>query len=132
LKTALTGSFGKITISDLETFVGDVARVKIFRKSQSDLADYQFIQEIQLESNELLKDLESKTKNEEFYGIFDQFNFKSQYPYGYWITSSNNLTASFNQNYLYNSVKLDSNGINKFFTSMKCLYLEFNLIVKII
>jgi hypothetical protein len=117
LKTALTGSFGKITISDLETFVGDVARVKIFRKSQSDLADYQFIQEIQLESNELLKDLESKTKNEEFYGIFDQFNFKSQYPYGYWITSSNNLTASFNQNYLYNSVKLDSNGINKFFTS---------------
>jgi hypothetical protein len=117
LKTALTGSFGKITISDLETFVGDVARVKIFRKSQSDLADYQFIQEIQLESNELLKDLESKTKNEEFYGIFDQFNFKSQYPYGYWVTSSNNLTASFNQNYLYNSVKLDSNGINKFFTS---------------
>ena len=31
LKTALTGSFAKINITDLTTFVGDVARVKIFR-----------------------------------------------------------------------------------------------------
>lgn len=115
LKTALTGSFGKITISDLETFVGDVARVKIFRKSQSDLADYQFIQEIQLESNELLKDLESTTKNEEFYGIFDQFNFTN-----YWVTSSNTVTPpQFNQTFLYNSVRLDGNSATptQFFTS---------------
>jgi hypothetical protein len=115
LKTALTGSFGKITISDLETFVGDVARVKIFRKSQSDLADYQFIQEIQLESNELLKDLESTTKNEEFYGIFDQFNFKN-----YWVTSSNTITPpQFNQTFLYNSVRLDGNAATptQFYTS---------------
>jgi hypothetical protein len=115
LKTALTGSFGKITISDLETFVGDVARVKIFRKSQSDLADYQFIQEIQLESNELLKDLESTTKNEEFYGIFDAFNFKN-----YWVTSSNTTTPpEFNQTFLYNSVRLDGNAATpiQFFTS---------------
>jgi hypothetical protein len=118
LATALTGSFGKITISDLETFVGDVARVKIYRRSQSDLADYQFIQEIQLESNELLKDLESKTKNEEFYGIFDQFNFKN-----YWVTSSNDLITQFNQTFLYNSVKLDisspigSTKTDYFFTS---------------
>ena len=72
----MTGSFAKINILDLTTFVGDVARVKIFRKSQSDLADYQFIQEIQLESNELLIDLESQIKNQEFYGIFDKENFK--------------------------------------------------------
>ena len=117
LKTALTGSFAKINITDLTTFVGDVARVKIFRKSQSDLADYQFIQEIQLESNELLIDLESQIKNQEFYGIFDKENFKSQHPTGYWITSSNNLTASFNQNYLYNSVKLNSNNSNFFHTT---------------
>ena len=114
LKTALTGSFAKILISDLQTFVGDVARVKIYRKSQSDLADYQFIQEIQLESNEILKDLESTTKNEEYYGIFDQFNFKN-----YWITSSNDLVTEFNQNFLFNSVKLNGNGANtyNFFTS---------------
>jgi len=112
LKTALTGSFAKINLSDITTFVGDCARVKIFRKSQSDLADYQFIQEIRLESNELLRDLESTIKNEEFYGIFDNTNFKN-----YWVTSSNNLTTSFNQNYLFNSIKLDSSGINNFYTS---------------
>jgi len=105
LKTALTGSFAKITIADLTTFVGDVARVKVFRKSQSDLADFQFIQEIQLESNELLVDLESTTKNQEFYGLFDARNFKD-----YWVTSSNNLTTEFNQNFLFNSVRLDANG----------------------
>jgi hypothetical protein len=105
LKTALTGSFAKITIADLTTFVGDVARVKVFRKSQSDLADFQFIQEIQLESNELLVDLESTTKNQEFYGLFDTRNFKD-----YWVTSSNNLTTEFNQNFLFNSVRLDANG----------------------
>jgi hypothetical protein len=114
LKTALTGSFAKILISDLDTFVGDVARVKIYRRSQSDLADYQFIQEIQLESNEILKDLESTTKNEEFYGIFDPFNFKN-----YWLTSSNDLTTQFNQTFLYNSVRLDGSSANatQFFTS---------------
>ena len=100
LKTALTGSFAKINISDLTTFVGDVARVKIFRKSQSDLADYQFVQEIRLESNEILRDLESQIKNEEFYGIFDNNNYIQ-----YW-TSSFGITPTFNQSFLFNSVKL--------------------------
>ncbi len=112
LKTALTGSFAKITLRDLTTFVGDVARVKIFRKSQSDLADYQFIQEIQLESNEILTDLESTVKNLENYGIFDEVLYPN-----YWLTSSNNITTQFNQDFLYSSIKLDSNGANQFYTS---------------
>ena len=126
LKTALTGSFAKINITDLTTFVGDVARVKIFRKSQSDLADYQFIQEIQLESNELLVDLESQVKNQEFYGIFDKENFKSQHPTGYWVTSSNSLTATFNQNYLFNSVKLDGNLSSNYYYTSKSFNLTEN------
>ena len=113
LKTALTGSFAKISISDLTTFVGDAARVKIFRKSTTDLSDFQFVQEIQLESNELLVDLASTTKNQENYGLFDNSNFKE-----YWVTSSNNLTASFNQTFLFDSVKLNSTvGTQKFFTT---------------
>ena len=112
LKTALTGSFAKINLTDLTTFVGDVARVKIYRKSQSDLSDYQFVQEIKLESNELLVDLESYTKNQEYYGIFDNSNYKN-----YWVTSSNNLTASFNQNYLFDSVKFNGTGINQYHIS---------------
>jgi len=126
LKTALTGSFAKINILDLTTFVGDVARVKIFRKSQSDLADYQFIQEIQLESNELLIDLESQIKNQEFYGIFDKENFKSQHPTGYWVTSSNSLTTTFNQDYLFNSVKLDGNLSSNYYYTSKSFNLTEN------
>ena len=113
LKTALTGSFAKISLTDLTSFVGDVARVKVFRKSQSDLSDFQFIQEIQLEANELLLDLDTTTKNQENYGIFTSDIIKD-----YWVTSSNNLTATFNQSYLYDSVKLNSNSsIYKFHTS---------------
>ena len=112
LKTALTGSFAKINITDLTTFVGDVARVKIFRKSTTDLSDFQFVQEIQLESNEILVDLASTTKNQENYGLFDNTNFKE-----YWATSSNNLITSFNQTFLFDSIKLNStSGIQKFFT----------------
>ena len=115
VKTALTGSFAKINLTDLTTFVGDVARVKIFRKSQSEISDYQFVQEIKLESNELLVDLTSTTKNQENYGIFDGTNIKT-----YWETSSANpadLLTTFDQTFLFNSVELNSTGVNKFYTS---------------
>lgn len=113
LATALTGSFAKITLTDLTSFVGDVARVKVFRKSQTDLSDYQFVQEIQLEANELLVDLATTDKNQENYGLFttDVIN-------NYWIESSGNITSTYNQTYLYDSVKLDSvSGPNSFYTS---------------
>jgi hypothetical protein len=112
LKTALTGSFAKISITDLTTFVGDVARVKVFRKSQSDLADYQFIQEIQLESNEVLVDLESTVKNLEYYGIFEETTYND-----YWVSSSNDLSVDFNTDFLYSSLKLDSVGETTLFTT---------------
>jgi len=122
LKTALTGSFAKITLADLTTFIGDCARVKIFRKSQSDLSDFQFVQEIQLESNELLIDLESTTKNQENYGIFDSTNFKS-----YWVTSSNSLVTAFDQIFLFDSVKLNSSNVLTSFYTTKSLNITENI-----
>jgi hypothetical protein len=110
--TALSGSFAKISISDLTTFVGDVARVKVFRKSQSEVSDFQFVQEIALESNEILVDLESSERNQENYGLFTEYTLNN-----YWTGSSNSLTKTFNQNILFNSVKLDSVGANQFYTS---------------
>ena len=109
LGTALSGSFAKINITELTTFVGDVARVKVFRKSQSEVSDFQFVQEIPLESNEILIDLESSQRNQELYGLFTPFVLEN-----YWITSSNNLTIDFNQDFLYNSVELNSVGTNRF------------------
>jgi hypothetical protein len=109
----LTGSFAKINITELKTFVGDVARVKVFRKSKSNVGDYEFVQEIQLESNEILVDLGVAGKNEEPYGLFTDSNI-----YTYWVTSSNDITVDFNQSYLYNSAKIDSNsGTQYFYTS---------------
>jgi hypothetical protein len=102
IATALTGSYAKINISDLTTFVGDVARVRVFRKSESDVSDYQFVQEIQLEANELLIDTGTKTKNQENYGIFTQDIIST-----YWNKSNVGLTSTFNQTYLYSSVRLD-------------------------
>ena len=110
--TALSGSFAKINITDLTTFVGDVARVKVFRKSQSEVSDFQFVQEIALESNEILVDLESSERNQQNYGLFTPYTISN-----YWLTSSANLTKTFNQDFLYNSVKLNSNGANQFYTS---------------
>jgi hypothetical protein len=121
LKTALTGSFAKIALNNLNTFVGDCARVKIFRKSQSDVSDYQFVQEIKLESNELLVDLESTRKNQEYYGIFDGVNNKN-----YWVTSSNSINTTFNQTFLYDSVVLNGIATPNYFYTTKSLNLTKN------
>jgi hypothetical protein len=112
IATALTGSFAKIQLTELTTFVGDVNRVKIFRKSQSQVGDFEFVQEVRLETNELLVDLESQTSNQDYYGLFT-----SDVITNYWITSSNSLTATFNQNYLYDSVRLNSSTPQYFFTT---------------
>jgi hypothetical protein len=111
IESALSGSFAKITITDLTTFVGDVARVKVFRKSQSEVSDFQFVQEIPLESNEILVDLESSQRAQEVYGLFTPYIINE-----YWVSSSNDLTVGFNQDFLFNSVRLDSIGVNRFFT----------------
>ena len=112
LATALTGSFAKIQITDMKTFVGDAARIKVYRRSQSQLTDYEFVQDIQLESNELLRDIETVTTTEELYG-----NFTEPILSEYWVTSSNDLVIQFNQDFLYNSVQLDSIGTTNFYTS---------------
>jgi hypothetical protein len=112
LATALTGSFAKIKITDMKTFVGDAARIKVFRRSQSQLSDYEFVQDIQLESTELLRDIETVAVNEEYYGNFTNVNLES-----YWVTSSNDITLEFNQNFLYNSAKLSSTNTENFFTT---------------
>ena len=82
----------------------------IYRKSLSKIGDYEFVQKVILESNEILKDYDTKEKNEEVYGILSADVLKN-----YWVTSSNALTSQFNQNYLYNSSKLDTSGTKNYF-----------------
>ncbi len=102
-ESALTGSFAKIQISNLKTFVGDVARVKVFRKSRNDVGDYVLVQESKLESAELLRDLTAAGQTDISYGNFTQTNLDT-----YW-TGSTNLLPAINLDKLYASVK-PSNG----------------------
>jgi len=100
--SALTGSFAKINFNNLKTFVGDVARVKVFRKSRNTIGDFQFVQESKLESSELLKDVTTTADTELSYGRFDQSNLDN-----YWISSSNDHPVTINSDKLNASAKID-------------------------
>ena len=54
VNSGVSQSFANIKLSRLETFAGDVKRVKVFRTSLGDISDYDLIQDILVESKELL------------------------------------------------------------------------------
>ena len=105
--TSIQSSFGIIDITRLKTFAGDVARVKIFRKSRNTAGDFQMVQESKLESNELLRDLTITTDVEINYGYFDSYNLTN-----YWTTSSNDHPVSINNDILASSLKFDYNSLS--------------------
>ena len=102
--STLTGSFGEIKLTNLKTFVGDVARLKVFRKSRSEAGDFKMVQEIKLESSELLRDFSTDADTELSYGVFDSYNLSN-----YWLTSSNSPVTR-NNTELLNSIKIDYSG----------------------
>lgn len=52
--SSVSSSFATINITDLESFSGDVNRIKVYASSKNDLGDFQLLEDVQLESNELL------------------------------------------------------------------------------
>ena len=102
VESGIVGSFVKIKITNLKTFVGDVARVKVFRKSRNETGDFQFVQEQLLESTELLKDITTAADTELSYGVFDDYNLTT-----YWISGSSTHPITLNNSQLLNGVKID-------------------------
>ena len=102
--TTLTGSLVEVNITDLKTFVGDVARLKVFRKSRSETGDFQLLQEVRLEAVELLRDINSENDTEVLYG-----QFTDDVVTDYWVTSSNSV-VSINSDFLLNGLKVDYSG----------------------
>ena len=98
-----SSSLADITISNLETFAGDVHRIKLFRKIiGGDVnTDYTIIQDSIIEANELLRD-NSKTGIDSRTGVFNTSSDISNY----WTTSSVNLSANINNSTLFQSVHL--------------------------
>ena len=96
-------SFAKIKISDLETFTGDAARIKVFATSKNDIAGYQLLEDVLLESNELLQVDEFNGALNVRTGIFSQPILDN-----YWITRNitTNVTTEIDNSLLIRSVKL--------------------------
>ena len=103
-ETSLTGSFADIKITDLKTFTGDVARVKIFRKSRNELGDYQFVQETKLESAELLRNVTNTSDTIIEYGNLNSFNVAN-----FFVSNSSDI--SLDNDKLINSMYLESHGL---------------------
>ena len=53
--SSVSSSFAKIKLTDLETFSGDVNRLKIYASRKADIGNYSLLEDIQLESTELLE-----------------------------------------------------------------------------
>jgi hypothetical protein len=102
-----TASFARITITDLETFSGDVHRVKLFRRpvGSSIETDYELVQEQIIESKEGLVD-NTKIGREFRTGVFRNSNTITEY----WNTSSFFVTASLNDTTLFQSIYLTSSA----------------------
>ena len=87
INTGINQSFANIKLSNLETFAGDVKRIKVFRTSLGDISDYDMIQDILVESKELLTSYDLSGSVVGNTGILTSETFKS-----YWNTGSLNAT----------------------------------------
>ena len=123
LESNIISSYAKLTIRRLSTFVGDVARVKIYRKSRNTLEDFQFVQDITLEATEFLVDYLAQNTNELYYG-----NFYGNNLYNYWISGSDDHPIQPNTNILANSARIDYQssigGTQKLITSQSFTFSE--------
>jgi hypothetical protein len=102
--SGISQSFAQINLSNLETFAGDVKRVKVFRTSQGDISDYDLIQDVLLESKELLTTygLSGSVIGET--GIFTSETLQN-----YWNTGS--LRAELTSSRIESGLKLSGSGI---------------------
>jgi hypothetical protein len=109
--SGISQSFAQIDLSNLETFAGDVKRVKVYRTSEADISDYDLIQDVLLESKELLTTYELTGSVIGNTGIFTGETLSN-----YWITGS--LTASLTNDRVENGLKLSGSGILRYTQSL--------------
>jgi hypothetical protein len=81
--SAITASYANIKLSRLETFAGDVKRVKVYRTSEGTVSDFELIQDIQIEAKELLQ-----TFNATGSVITDTGFFNSEVLLNFWNSGS--------------------------------------------
>lgn len=125
----VSSSFARIKVTDLETFAGDANRIKIYAKSRNSLGDFELLEDIQLESNELLIADEFNNELNVRTGIFSQQilnNFWSVEPL------ETNANISLDNELLFQSAKLEptsdissSTGLFKFYSADTIEFTKF-------
>jgi hypothetical protein len=100
----VSSSFAVIKITDLESFSGDPARIKVYASSRQDLGDYQLLEDIQLESSEILLEREFNNQLNVRTGIFTQDVLNT-----FWTSNSIETTPNItiDNSLLIKSVKLE-------------------------
>ena len=111
INTGINQSFGNIKLSNLETFAGDVKRVKVFRTSLGDISDYNLIQDILVESKELLTTFGLSGSVIGNTGTFTSETLKN-----YWITGS--LSTYLTSSRVESGVALNGNGYFTYSSSL--------------
>jgi hypothetical protein len=111
--SAITASYANIRLNRLETFAGDVKRVKVYRTSQGTVSDFELIQDILIESKELLQTFDATGSVITDTGVFDSQIFQK-----FW--NSGSLNASLNSSQFSGSfaAKLSGSGNFKYTASL--------------
>jgi hypothetical protein len=104
-------SFANIKLSNLETFAGDVKRIKVFRTSLGDISDYDMIQDILVESKELLTSYELTGSVVGNTGILTSETLEN-----YWNTGS--LNAYLTSSRVESGVRLTGSGYFTYTSSL--------------
>lgn len=112
VNSGISQSFADIRISNLETFAGDVKRVKVFRTSLGDISDFSLIQDILVESKELLTTFGLSGSVIGNTGTFTSETLKN-----FWNTGSLNVTLSNDR--VESGIKMNGSGILTYTSSLE-------------
>ena len=114
--SSITASYQEIVFKNLDTFTGNVDKVKIYRKSRSDIGDYKFLEEVKIKAttSDLLVD-GNVAGGDVAGGIgrLTENNFTNS-----WITSSIDIGGSpsssitFDNDLLFESIKINISDSN--------------------
>ena len=111
VESNVVSSFANIKISQMETFAGDVKRIKVFRTSLGDISDSDLIQDILVESKELLSTYELSGSVVGNGGLFTSETLEKL-----WIVDG--VTTELTSSRIDNGVKLNGAGKFKYSSSL--------------
>ena len=111
LQSNIVSSFANIKLSQIDTFAGDVKRIKVFRTSLGDISDADLIQDILVESKELLTSYELSGSVVGQSGLFTSETLEKL-----WIADG--VTTQLTSSRIDNGVKLNGSGYFKYSSSL--------------